>query len=261
LEQVAGVVRGRQEAARLAVIALLAEGHVLIEDVPGVGKTTLAKALAASIEATTGRVQFTPDLMPSDIIGSHVFRSDTADFEFRSGPIFAHIVIGDEINRASPKTQSALLEAMQEGQVTVDGKTYPLPRPFIVVATQNPIEMEGTYPLPEAQRDRFMARIAVGYPDLTQEMALLDAQEVADPLDDVKAVATAPQVLALIRAIRGLYAAPGIKRYIAELARATRNNPAVALWAQTVGTSFWTVATMSYPTTSRNWCRRSGPTV
>jgi len=231
LEQVARVVRGRPEAARLAVIALLAEGHLLIEDVPGVGKTTLAKALAASIEATAGRIQFTPDLMPSDIIGSHVYRADTGDFEFMAGPVFAHLVIGDEINRASPKTQSALLEAMQEAHVTVDGKTYPLPRPFIVVATQNPVEMEGTYALPEAQRDRFMARIAVGYPDLAHEIALLEVQEVADPLDDLKPVISAEDVLGLIRSIRGLYAAGAIKRYIAELARATRQAPSIALGA------------------------------
>jgi len=231
LERVASVVRGRPEAARIAVVALLAEGHVLIEDVPGVGKTTLAKALAASIDATTGRIQFTPDLMPSDIIGSHVYRADTGEFKFMPGPVFAHLVIGDEINRASPKTQSALLEAMQEGHVTVDGKSYPLPRPFIVVATQNPVEMEGTYALPEAQRDRFMARVAVGYPDLAHEIALLDAQEVADPLDGLTPVAGASEVLALITSIRGLYAAPAIKRYIADLARATRGAAPIALGA------------------------------
>ncbi|MDR1512222.1 MAG: AAA family ATPase, partial [Propionibacteriaceae bacterium] len=180
--QVETVLKGRPEAARLAVVALLSEGHLLIEDVPGVGKTTLAKALAASIDATTGRIQFTPDLMPSDVVGSHVYRSDKAAFEFMAGPVFAHIVIGDEINRASPKTQSALLEAMQEGRVTVDGTTYDLPRPFTVIATQNPIEMEGTFALPEAQRDRFMARLAVGYPDLEHEIAVLDTQEAADPL-------------------------------------------------------------------------------
>jgi MoxR-like ATPase len=230
-DQVGSVVRGRTEAAELAVIALLSEGHILLEDVPGVGKTTLAKALAASIDGSTGRIQFTPDLMPSDVIGSHVYRSDKGTFEFMPGPVFAHIVIGDEINRASPKTQSALLEAMQERHVTVDGTTYALPRPFVVIATQNPIEMEGTFALPEAQRDRFMARLAVGYPDLDDEVAVLDAQEVADPLDGLEPVATADRVLALIRAIRGLYTAPAVKRYIAELARATREAPEIALGA------------------------------
>jgi MoxR-like ATPase len=222
-------LKGRREVAELAVIALLAEGHLLLEDVPGVGKTTLAKALAASIDCSVGRIQFTPDLMPSDLIGSHVYRSERAEFEFIPGPVFHHIVIGDEINRASPKTQSALLEAMQEGHVTVDGTTYPLPQPFTVVATQNPIEMEGTYPLPEAQRDRFMARLAIGYPDLAHEVALLDTQEVADPLDGLEPVATAGQVRTMIAAIRPLYTAPAVKRYIAELAHATRTATEVAL--------------------------------
>jgi MoxR-like ATPase len=229
VDQVATVLKGRAEVAELAVIALLAEGHLLLEDVPGVGKTTLAKALAASIDCSTGRIQFTPDLMPSDLIGSHIYRAETREFEFIPGPVFHHIVIGDEINRASPKTQSALLEAMQEGHVTVDGTTYKLPRPFTVVATQNPIEMEGTYPLPEAQRDRFMARLAIGYPDLADEVAVLDAQEHADPLSGLQAVATAEQVLGMIAAIRRLYTAPAIKRYIAELAHTTRTAPEFAL--------------------------------
>ncbi|MDR0417215.1 MAG: MoxR family ATPase [Propionibacteriaceae bacterium] len=229
VDQVATVLKGHRTVAELAVVALLAEGHLLLEDVPGVGKTTLAKALAASIDASTGRIQFTPDLMPSDLIGSHVYRAHSGSFEFIPGPVFHHIVIGDEINRASPKTQSALLEAMQEGHVTVDGTTYDLPRPFTVVATQNPIEMEGTYPLPEAQRDRFMARLAIGYPDLADEVAVLDAQEQADPLDGLQPVVTAGQVLTMIAAIRPLHTAPAVKRYIAELAHATRQAPELAL--------------------------------
>jgi MoxR-like ATPase len=228
---VARVLKGRREVAELAVITLLAEGHLLLEDVPGVGKTTMAKALAASIDGSTGRIQFTPDLMPSDLIGSHIYRAETGEFEFVPGPVFHHIVVGDEINRASPKTQSALLEAMQEGHVTVDGTTYALPRPFTVVATQNPIEMEGTYPLPEAQRDRFMARLAIGYPDLADEVAVLDAQERADPLDGVQAVVTVGQVLTMIAAIRPLYTAAPVKRYIAELAHATRQTAELALGA------------------------------
>ncbi|MDR1264979.1 MAG: AAA family ATPase [Propionibacteriaceae bacterium] len=221
-DQVAQVVRGRRRTADLAVTALLAEGHLLIEDVPGVGKTTLAKALAASLDASVGRIQFTPDLMPSDITGSHVYLAERGGLEFRAGPVFAHIVIADEINRASPKTQSALLEAMQEGHVTVDGTTYALPRPFLVVATQNPVELEGTYPLPEAQRDRFLAQTGVGYPDLEQEIAVLDGQEIRDPLTGLRPVATADQVQSMIASVRRLYTAPAIKRYIAELARATR---------------------------------------
>lgn len=228
---VEGVVTGRPELVRVTVAVLLAEGHLLLEDVPGVGKTTLAKALAKTIDCTVGRIQFTPDLLPSDLTGVNIFRSQTHEFEFRPGPVFAHVVIGDEINRASPKTQSALLECMQEAQATVDGRTYPLPRPFLVVATQNPVEMEGTYPLPEAQRDRFMARLTVGYPSIESELDMLDLQETSDPLDTLRPVTDAAQVKALIETTRRLYAAPGIKRYVVDLVTATREDPGLRLGA------------------------------
>ena len=225
------VVTGRPELVRVTVAVLLAEGHLLLEDVPGVGKTTLAKALAKTIDCSVGRIQFTPDLLPSDLTGVNIFRSQTHEFEFRPGPVFAHIVIGDEINRASPKTQSALLECMQEAQATVDGRTYPLPRPFLVVATQNPVEMEGTYPLPEAQRDRFMARLTVGYPSIESELDMLDLQETSDPLDTLVAVTDAAQVKAAIEVTRRLYASPAVKRYIVDLVTATRQDSGLRLGA------------------------------
>ncbi len=225
------VISGRPDLVRLTVAVLLAEGHLLLEDVPGVGKTTLAKSLARAVDCTVGRIQFTPDLLPSDLTGVSIYRQAQHEFEFRPGPVFANIVIADEINRASPKTQSALLECMQEAQATIDGTTYQLPRPFLVVATQNPIEMEGTYALPEAQRDRFMARLSVGYPGRNAEVEMLERQETADPLAAVRPVASVERVGEMITVARRLYAAQGIKQYVVDLAEATRNDPMLRLGA------------------------------
>ncbi|MCA5893156.1 MoxR family ATPase [Isoptericola sp. NEAU-Y5] len=230
-DAVESVVAGRAGLADVTVAVLLAEGHLLIEDVPGVGKTTLAKALARSIDCRVGRIQFTPDLLPSDLTGVNIFRSATHDFEFRPGPVFNNVVIGDEINRASPKTQSALLECMEEGQTTVDGTTYSLPRPFLVVATQNPVEMEGTYPLPEAQRDRFTARLTVGYPDPDAEMTMLDRQESADPLAHLAPVTTGADMARFATLVRSVHAAPAVKQYVLDLVGATRSHAGLRLGA------------------------------
>ena len=225
------VISGKPEAIRLSLVALLAEGHLLIEDVPGVGKTLLAKSLARSIDCSMRRIQFTPDLLPGDVTGVSVFDQRTSSFEFRPGAIFANIVLGDEINRASPKTQSALLEAMEEQQVSVDGHTYPLPQPFMVIATQNPVEMEGTYPLPEAQRDRFMLQISLGYPDRAAEVAMLDSQELSDPLKSVKPVTDDVTLRSLRMATRTVFASDSIKRYVVDVVTATRNTPLLRLGA------------------------------
>jgi MoxR-like ATPase len=225
------VISGKPGAVRLALTVLLAEGHVLIEDVPGVGKTQLAKALARSIDCTVRRVQFTPDLLPSDITGVNAYNQELREFEFKPGPIFANIVLGDEINRASPKTQSALLESMEERQVTVDGSTYQLESPFMVIATQNPVEMEGTYPLPEAQRDRFMSRISIGYPDRAAELAMLDSHGAGSPLDELKPVAHASDVRALVTAVRDVHVSTSIRQYIIDLVNATRASAELRLGA------------------------------
>ncbi|MFE1357971.1 MULTISPECIES: AAA family ATPase [Streptomyces] len=228
---VESVIEGKPEVVRISLTVLLAEGHLLLEDVPGVGKTMLAKSLARAIDCTVQRVQFTPDLLPSDITGISVFDQQRKEFEFKPGAVFAQIVIGDEINRASPKTQSALLEAMEERQVTADGRTYPLPDPFLVIATQNPVEMEGTYPLPEAQRDRFMARVSVGYPDPEAEMRMLQSHGGYSPLDGLQPVATAEDVVKLIEAVREIHVSDAVRRYAVDLVVATRTHPELRLGA------------------------------
>ncbi|MCP9946163.1 AAA family ATPase [Streptomyces somaliensis] len=228
---VEGVIEGKPEVVRLSLTVLLAEGHLLIEDVPGVGKTMLAKALARSIDCSVRRIQFTPDLLPSDITGVSVYDQQRREFEFKPGAIFSQIVIGDEINRASPKTQSALLESLEERQVTVDGRSYELPSPFMVVATQNPVEMEGTYPLPEAQRDRFMARVSIGYPSAEAELRMLDTHGEASPLDGLQPVAHAHDVVKLIDAVRGVHVAEPVRRYAVDLVGATRTHPDLRLGA------------------------------
>jgi MoxR-like ATPase len=226
---IASVVHGKREAIEFAVVALLAEGHLLIEDVPGVGKTSLAKALAASVDASHKRVQFTPDLLPADLIGVSVFERSTETFRFQRGPLFANIVLADEINRASPKTQSALLEAMEERQVSADGTTYQLDAPFMVIATQNPVEQEGTYRLPESQLDRFLLRISLGYPGRTAELAILDGQGAAELLRKMQPVVSTAEVLGMVEAVRSVYVAAALKSYLVDIAEASRHHPAIEL--------------------------------
>jgi len=230
-EGIEQVIEGKPEVSKLALVVLLAEGHLLIEDVPGVGKTMLSKALARTIDCSVRRIQFTPDLLPSDVTGVSVFNQDTREFEFRPGGIFANIVVGDEINRASPKTQSALLECMEERQVTVDGTTYHLEPPFMVIATQNPIEMEGTYALPEAQRDRFMARVSMGYPVESAEIAMLTSHTARNPLDDLEPVTDAAEVAKLVDIVHAVHVSEAVQRYAVAVTTATRRSAELTLGA------------------------------
>ncbi len=239
-EQVIGnlekVIVGKRDAIELIVIGLLCQGHVLIEDVPGVGKTMLARSLARSLACTFNRIQFTPDMLPSDVTGVSIYNQQKSKFEFRPGPIIGQIILADEINRATPKTQAALLEAMEEHQVTVDGVTHILPRPFMVLATQNPIEYEGTFPLPEAQLDRFLLRARLGYPDFMDEVKILDEQRLKHPIESLKAIAKTKEVLDAAQAVRTVFLSPAIKRYITDLTRRTRQSSDIYLGASPRGT-------------------------
>jgi MoxR-like ATPase len=219
------VIQGKRDVIELMLLCLVSDGHLLLEDVPGVGKTNLAKSLATSIECTFGRVQFTPDLLPSDVVGLTVWNRSDNTFDFRPGPVFNNVVLADEVNRASPKTQAALLEAMAEVQVTVDGVTYPLAPPFMVIATQNPIEHEGTYPLPESQLDRFLMRVSVGYPSPTAEMQILDTHGDHDPLRDIGPVVTVADIERMAAASRQVHVAPSLRSYLVDIAQATRRSP------------------------------------
>lgn len=229
ISNVEKVIIGKHDVVEQTLLALLCQGHILIEDVPGTGKTILARAVARSIGCTFRRIQFTPDMLPSDVTGVSVFNQKTHEFEFRNGPVFAQIVLSDEINRATPKTQSSLLEAMEEKQVTVDGQTYPMDKPFLVLATQNPIEYEGTFPLPEAQLDRFMLRIHIGYPDKNSEIAMLGAQQFTHPITSLEQVVSHQELLEAQEAVKEIYADDLIKEYIINLCVATREHPDVYL--------------------------------
>ena len=229
VENVKRVIIGKESAIELAVVALICQGHILIEDVPGVGKTMLARSLAKSTSCDYSRIQFTPDLLPSDISGVSIYNQKSGNFEFKSGPVMAQIVLADEINRATPKTQSALLEAMDERQVTVEGVTHSLPRPFIVMATQKPIEYEGTFPLPEAQLDRFFLKITLGYPTLEEERAIVDSQELAHPIEALNAVATGDEIVKIQESVKGIYVDDLIRQYIVTVVAATRDQEDISL--------------------------------
>jgi len=234
-ENLSRVIVGKEKTINLTVIAFLCQGHILIEDVPGVGKTMLARSLAKSLGCTFKRIQFTPDMLPSDVTGVSIYNQNTREFEFRPGPLMAQIVLADEINRATPKTQSALLEAMEERQMTVDGTTYGLPAPFMVMATQNPIEYEGTFPLPEAQLDRFLMRIDLGYTSLQNEIRILEEQQIVHPIQDLQSVVKTDEILAAQEAIKHIYVSDPVKRYIVEMVRETREHPEVYLGASPRG--------------------------
>ena len=246
LENIERVIIGKTQETRLALVTLMARGHLLIEDVPGVGKTMLARALARSTGCSFSRIQFTPDLLPTDVTGVSVYNQATGTFEFHSGPVMAQIVLTDEINRATPKTQSALLEAMEERQVTVDGVTHHLDLPFMVMATQNPIEYEGTFPLPEAQLDRFLMRVHLGYPSPTDEVLVMDAQQTRHPIEQLEQVTSAEEVLELQRAVAEVYVDPLIKQYIVSLVNATREHEAVYLGASPRGSLALMRTTQAY---------------
>ncbi|MCB0102968.1 MAG: MoxR family ATPase [Anaerolineales bacterium] len=235
LESLGKVIIGKSQSLELLVIGLLCQGHILIEDVPGVGKTMLARSLARSLDCTFNRIQFTPDMLPSDVTGVSVFNQQKNDFEFRPGPIIGQVILADEINRATPKTQAALLEAMEERQVTVDGVTHAMPQPYIVLATQNPIEYEGTFPLPEAQLDRFLLRMRLGYPGINDEIRIMDDQQLAHPLESLTPIASANEVVAMSKAVRQVYISNAVKRYIVELSTRTRQSKDVYLGASPRG--------------------------
>jgi len=251
IENVQRVIIGKDHEVRITLVALLCEGHLLIEDVPGVGKTMLARSISRSIGCVYRRIQFTPDMLPSDVTGVSVFNQKTLEFEFRHGPIMAQIVLADEINRATPKTQSALLEAMEERQVTVDGTTYTMARPFLVLATQNPIEYEGTFPLPEAQVDRFLMRIRLGYPAKQQEIEILGKQAQSHPIESLDQVVTVDELMSAQRAIRDVYVDDAVKEYIVDLVTVTRDHPDVYLGASPRGS-------LALFKASRAWAALSG---
>lgn len=231
IDSLNGVLLGKSDTVELLVMALLADGHVLVEDVPGTGKTTLSKALAAAIGADFARIQFTPDLLPADVTGGAVFKANTGDFEIKKGPVFTQVLLADEINRASPRTQSALLEAMEERQVSLEGERYKLPELFMVLATENPVEFHGVFPLPEAQMDRFMVRIAVGYPSAETELEILRAHRTSRPIDTLKAVTNPEEILKARATVRGIHIDESLERYVISLVQVTRNDGGVRLAA------------------------------